>query len=134
MADQLSLPGWYPDPAGAHAQRYFDGTTWTDQIAPWPSPQPAPVPSTHPTLPRQAKSPRPFVMLAIIGPVVAIVAFVLMQLAFGAAADGTGSGSLWLEIVGFVLFVVWLASIVVTVVGVIGALVRLLGARSRPPV
>lgn len=21
-------PGWYPDPAGSGAQRYFDGTNW----------------------------------------------------------------------------------------------------------
>ncbi|ORA25217.1 hypothetical protein BST13_33365 [Mycobacterium aquaticum] len=26
--------GWYPDPHGAQTQRYFDGHTWTDQIAP----------------------------------------------------------------------------------------------------
>lgn len=27
-------PGWYPDPSGAPAQRYFDGTKWTDQLSP----------------------------------------------------------------------------------------------------
>ena len=26
--------GWYPDPSGTGQQRYFDGTTWTDQFAP----------------------------------------------------------------------------------------------------
>lgn len=26
--------GWYPDPNGAPTQRYFDGSTWTDQLAP----------------------------------------------------------------------------------------------------
>lgn len=61
-------------------------------------------------------------MMAITGPVVAIVTFVLMQLAFGAAA-GAGSGSLWFEIVGFVLFVIWLASLVATIVGIIGTVV-----------
>lgn len=30
----LPPPGWYPDPNGAPAQRYFDGTRWTDQLAP----------------------------------------------------------------------------------------------------
>ena len=24
---------WYPDPAGRHQHRYWDGTTWTDQVA-----------------------------------------------------------------------------------------------------
>jgi TM2 domain-containing membrane protein YozV len=30
----LPPPGWYPDPNGAPAQRYFDGSNWTDQLAP----------------------------------------------------------------------------------------------------
>jgi hypothetical protein len=25
--------GWYPDGTGRHAQRYFDGATWTDHVA-----------------------------------------------------------------------------------------------------
>jgi hypothetical protein len=76
---------------------------------------------------KNTRSSRPFVLMAIAGPVTGIVTFVLMQLAFGAAADSAGSGSLWLEIVGFLLFVVWLASIVATIVGIIGAVVRRVG-------
>jgi TM2 domain-containing membrane protein YozV len=34
----LPPPGWYPDPNGAPAQRYFDGTKWTDQLAPLNTP------------------------------------------------------------------------------------------------
>ncbi|WP_082129497.1 DUF2510 domain-containing protein [Mycobacterium haemophilum] len=26
-------PGWYLDPSGTGAQRYFDGTTWISQFA-----------------------------------------------------------------------------------------------------
>jgi TM2 domain-containing membrane protein YozV len=37
----LPPPGWYPDPNGAPAQRYFDGTKWTDQLAPLSTPMPA---------------------------------------------------------------------------------------------
>lgn len=35
MADagQHTPPGWYPDPAGRHEYRWWDGTTWTDQAA-----------------------------------------------------------------------------------------------------
>jgi TM2 domain-containing membrane protein YozV len=43
-------PGWYPDPDGAPAQRYFDGTKWTDQLAPLSTPTAA-YPSTRDALP-----------------------------------------------------------------------------------
>ncbi len=26
-------PGWYPDPSGNYAQRYHDGTRWTEHVA-----------------------------------------------------------------------------------------------------
>lgn len=29
-------PGWYPDPRGAQAQRFWDGMRWTDHTAPAP--------------------------------------------------------------------------------------------------
>jgi len=29
--------GWYPDPAGGPAQRYWDGARWTEQTTPTPS-------------------------------------------------------------------------------------------------
>jgi membrane associated rhomboid family serine protease len=67
------------------------------------------------------KSSRVFVMLAIGGFVVAIVSFILMQLSFGAADNG----HVVFEILGFALFVVWLAAVIGLIVGVIGALVRL---------
>lgn len=25
--------GWYPDPTGHHAKRYWDGTSWTSVVA-----------------------------------------------------------------------------------------------------
>jgi TM2 domain-containing membrane protein YozV len=31
-------PGWYHDPSGAPTLRYFDGTKWTDQLAPLSTP------------------------------------------------------------------------------------------------
>ena len=27
-------PGWYPDPSNADQQRYWNGATWTDNVAP----------------------------------------------------------------------------------------------------
>lgn len=61
--------------------------------------------------------------MAITGPVIAPVTFVLMQLAFE-AGDSAESGTLWFQIGGFVLFLFWLASIVATIVGIVGAIVR----------
>jgi hypothetical protein len=109
-------PGWYPDPGGAHAHRYFDGQRWTDQLAPFSTSTPPPL---RPA--RAAKPKRPFVILAIAGPVVGLVTFILMQLSFGAAADG----SLLFNIIGFALFAVWLACILATLVGIVGVVVRL---------
>lgn len=34
-----TTPGWYPDVKAVNTQRYFDGTTWTDQVQPLPPPQ-----------------------------------------------------------------------------------------------
>ncbi|MFJ3322655.1 MULTISPECIES: DUF2510 domain-containing protein [unclassified Curtobacterium] len=30
-------PGWYPDPSGQHATRWWDGTQWTVQVGPPPA-------------------------------------------------------------------------------------------------
>jgi hypothetical protein len=39
--DPPSTPaGWYPDPSDARQQRYWNGSEWSDQIAPFPPPSP----------------------------------------------------------------------------------------------
>ena len=56
----------------------------------------------------------------------ALIAWVPMQLAFNAASSGAsegGPGALFFEIVGFALFLVWIASIVAMLVGVIAIIV-----------
>jgi hypothetical protein len=36
----MTAPGWYPDPSDQSRQRYFDGSTWTENYAPYgPPPQ-----------------------------------------------------------------------------------------------
>jgi hypothetical protein len=85
--------------------------TWTEHRAPFGTPAPPG---------RNAKSPRPFAILAIGGPIAGFATFILMQLSFTAASDG----SLVFNIIGFALFVVWLACIVATVVGIVGVIVR----------
>jgi cytosine/uracil/thiamine/allantoin permease len=94
-------PGWYPDPTGQ--RRYWNGQAWHHQVA--ASPQPG-----------QVTNRRPFVKLAIASAVTCIVAFVVMQIAFNV-------GDAWLQVLGFVLFAVFLVSAVVTIVGVVGAIV-----------
>ncbi len=117
-------PGWYPGPNGANTQRYFDGTKWTEQLAPFNlPPDDSRLP---PTGPQRERTPsrrplRPFVIMLIAGSITAIVSFFLMQLALNVH----NFMPLVFHIVGFVLFVVWLASIVATVVGLIGTIVRI---------
>lgn len=68
-----------------------------------------------------------FLVLAIAGPVVAIIAFIGAQLAFAAGNDG-GAAVLF-QIVGFAAFVVWIAGVVAFLVGVVGMIVQ--AARKR---
>jgi hypothetical protein len=42
----LTAPGWYPDPGGSSAKRYWDGLAWHDAIPTRPGPQ-APKPPTN---------------------------------------------------------------------------------------
>ena len=76
------------------------------------------------------RSPRKFVLLTIGSAVTCAVAFILMQLAFGAAGS---AGLLAFEILGFVLFVLFLASGAMTLVGLIGMLVLLVRRSHAPP-
>jgi membrane glycosyltransferase len=94
-------PGWYPDPTGQ--RRYWNGQAWHHEVA-------------APPQPGQVTNRRPFVKLAIASAVTCIVAFVVMQIAFNV-------GDAWLQVLGFVLFAVFLVSAVVTIVGVVGAIV-----------
>ncbi|MCV7353466.1 DUF2510 domain-containing protein [Mycobacterium parmense] len=34
----MPAAGWYPDPSGANAMRYWDGGAWTPSLAPMPQP------------------------------------------------------------------------------------------------
>jgi uncharacterized protein DUF2510 len=34
VPDRPTIAGWYPDPSGIAVQRYWDGKTWTDHVAP----------------------------------------------------------------------------------------------------
>ncbi|HRD12000.1 MAG TPA: DUF2510 domain-containing protein [Mycobacterium sp.] len=122
---QATQPGWYQDPSGANAKRYFDGINWTDKVMPF---DPASASSSLPAPGWQAdrhapEAPLPWrwVIMAAGGPVAALIAFVLMQLAFSAAQNG--SGALFFEIVGFTLFLIWLASIAAMLFGVIAIIV-----------
>ena len=34
MADEQTPPGWYPDTQAPGQQRYWDGSKWTENVAP----------------------------------------------------------------------------------------------------
>lgn len=94
-------PGWYPDPTGQ--QRYWDGQRWHHDVA-------------APLRPARATNRRRFVKLAIASAVTCVVAFVLMQVAFQ-------NGAVWLQVLGFVMFAIFLVTAVATIVGIVGAIV-----------
>ncbi len=53
------LPGWYPDPSGRPAERWWDGSAWSDQTRPYAAPTTA-APTYAPLtpLPPTAEKPR----------------------------------------------------------------------------
>jgi hypothetical protein len=72
----LQPPGWYPDPGDANTKRYFDGTKWTDQLAPFYPPL---------QLKGPAKSQRPSRIMAIAG--IGVLCIVIVAFAiFGVVA------------------------------------------------
>jgi hypothetical protein len=64
---------------------------------------------------------RIFVLLMVVGLVVCVPAFLLMQALFGLAE----TGSAIFEVAGFALFAVWIASIAAAAIGVVGTIVQL---------
>ena len=83
-----------------------------------PPPKPAPDgPGAAP-----AESPLKLWMLAMACAVICFVAFILMQMAFGVAVGR----SVWFEILGFTLFIVFVAAAVGTIICTIGAIVRVI--------
>jgi len=124
LTESAPRPGWYPDPTGIPTQRYFDGTEWTGQVAPLNTPPPSSPPPPRTVDMSRGTSIRKYVILAVAGPLVFTVSFFLMQLAFGSAADAKGSVGVVSEVVGYGLFLIFAASAVATVIGVIGAIVQ----------
>jgi len=70
MTAPLPPPGWYPDPGGVNAQRYFDGTKWTYSEGYTPLP------------------PRPRNELGITSLALGIIAFVFSWVPLGALILG----------------------------------------------
>ena len=84
------------------------------------STQPPPKPAPDRPGAAPAESPLKFWMLAMVCAVICFVAFILTQLAFGVAVGR----SVWFEILGFTLFIVFVASAVGTIICTIGTIVR----------
>lgn len=98
MVSETSGPpaGWYPHPTMSGTQRYWDGKTWTDHIAPGIQPAPVvPAQSDHGGLIAAG------IVTAIFIPFVGfIIGIVLM------AKDKVGPG-LGCMVISFISFLVW---------------------------
>lgn len=68
-APKSAGPGWYPHPSMAGTQRYWDGSKWTDHVAPLPV---APEPPADPNWTRQR----------VLGTVLGLAVIVLLFLAY----------------------------------------------------
>jgi uncharacterized protein DUF2510/uncharacterized protein DUF4190 len=57
---RTAVPGWYPDPQTGATLRYFDGSGWTQHVAPAPGPAAwAPTPYGGPPVPPAALGAHP---------------------------------------------------------------------------
>ncbi len=59
MSSQAPAPGWYADPTGQHAHRWWDGQQWTDHVSPAPAAEPQPQQYQQPQQPSQHQPPQP---------------------------------------------------------------------------
>jgi hypothetical protein len=90
-------PGWHPDPSGRHELRWWDGTTFTDQVADGgvtsTDPGGGPVAPVNPMLPPDMTGRRPSklpVILAALGAFVIVLALLFL---LGGDEGGSGTGA-----------------------------------------
>lgn len=85
--------GWYPDPQNPMSQRYWDGTTWTDQTRPSMPSSPVP-PPPHGGLPAGApvgQRPNNYLMWSILATVCCCIPFGIPAIVNAAKVDGAWS-------------------------------------------
>jgi len=78
------IAGWYPDPSDPSRQRYFDGTAWTENYAPFGAPTPGMGQAAKPGMSRGMK-----IGLGVLG---VLLAFVALG-AFGSSEKSTETKS-----------------------------------------
>jgi hypothetical protein len=66
-------PGWYPDPHNPSAQRYWDGTQWTENLAPAAGHAPPKQPQNGKATASLVLGILGLVILYVIGPILALV-------------------------------------------------------------
>jgi hypothetical protein len=102
--DPTSPADWYSDPAGRHEYRYWDGSTWTDQVSDAGTVGTDPL--GPPTVPASAAAKRPtstvWVMVAVVVgvAVLAVVAFLVLG---GGDDESAGDGAPLEEVGGIEL-------------------------------
>ncbi len=83
----MSMPGWYPDPAGGQRYRYWDGNAWSDHTTQDPR-EPPPLPATRPSKNRSGGGFN-WVWLGVMITILVLVALVAW-LVFGGTRGGGG--------------------------------------------
>src|SRR5688500_17736240 len=89
-------PGWYPDPAGKHEHRYWDGTQWSDQVSDAGKTSTDAMPEGGVAAPTDGGGGGGLAKVLLIGlgvVVAAVVAFALVQV-LGGDESASGSGTL----------------------------------------
>jgi hypothetical protein len=111
MTSPLPAAGWYPDPAGGTARRYWNGSHWTDHVA---ADDAAPAPTEHSASAVGADAHSPILSAVHSAGVVLGRELARSVLGTGTSADGTTSPSpidpiaaavdrsLWPWLMGFV--------------------------------
>lgn len=111
-------PGWYPDPAQAGQQRYWDGTAWTQNVAPGVVYQPV---GGYPQSQTSTYALLAIIMAFVFAPL-GIVFGVMGRKeidASGGAKTGRGlaTAGMWVGIAGCVLFALYILFIIIAIAG-----------------
>lgn len=85
----MTAPGWFVDPSGQHALRYWDGSGWTAHVA---VPSPVPPPPRRPDQERPVRTRRVAGWVGLLLCVVSAIAIATQVRVIDRAADGPRSG------------------------------------------
>ncbi|MEZ0580365.1 DUF2510 domain-containing protein [Nocardioides sp. MH1] len=95
---QVAPAGWYPHPSMVGTQRYWDGSRWTDHIAPMPMLAPMPM------VRAQGMGDGVLVVGYITAIFIPVVGFIIGIVAMSKGRGGHGAAMLVISIVAFMFW------------------------------